>query len=283
MRITVRRKDSVSSILLYLFNVFLVEKGVTSIPLKKIFKILEPFEKNETSIRMGLSRELKGETLINAREGGEVVYRLTETALEGFKHWMRVMDHDRAKMAMQAEPWDGRWRLLVVRDAEGAAAADLRDALDRLGFGRLNRDTWITPYDRRRELEASQGSSSSPPRLSWFECILPDDEERSAMIDELWPVEELGLRYRAFLKELEAGTAAAADASSPEDGRELPLLYRLGLGYFQVSQDDPRLPLALLPPDWPGTIAADAFGKLRSELLPRCRSFVERALEEGPR
>jgi phenylacetic acid degradation operon negative regulatory protein len=278
MRITVRRKESVSSILLFLFNVFLVERGVTSIPLRKIFKLLQPFGKNETTIRMGLSREVKGETLVNEREGGEVVYRLTDAALAGFKHWMSVMDHARSKILLQSSPWDGRWRIAAVRgdDGSGPVPTELRELLLRFGYGKLNRDTWISPYDRRANLEAELGSTASAlPRLVWFECAPEGEADRSRLAAEVWPVADIGRRYRSFLGALAGETAAEGD------GRELPILYRLGLEYFEIAQDDPRLPLALLPPDWAGPEAASAFGKLRGELLPAGQAFVDRVLGES--
>jgi hypothetical protein len=45
MYLRVRRNEGITSTLLFIFNAFLTEKKIYELPLRKIFKILEPFKK----------------------------------------------------------------------------------------------------------------------------------------------------------------------------------------------------------------------------------------------
>ncbi|MGE5605337.1 MAG: PaaX family transcriptional regulator C-terminal domain-containing protein [Bacteroidota bacterium] len=280
MYLKIKRKESVSSILLFIFNVFLVERGITSIPLRKIFKILEPFQKNETAIRMGLSRELQNGLLINGKENGEVHYYLTETALNGFKYWMKTMDYDRAKMQLQLADWNSIWSILALNnrmELERTIYEKISEELRQISYGLLNKNVWISPYlQTKLILELSQ-KYHIENEVHLFESRLSNLESISSLVSTIWPINKLYEQYQAFLENL-TNESKLLNIESRNGGGGLPVLYRLGFEYFEIVQDDPRLPLQLLPSNWPGLQAAKSFNQLRERILPNANNFINNIL-----
>lgn len=280
MQIIIKRKDSVTSILLFLFNVFLVDRGITSLPLKKIFQLLEPFQKNETAIRMGLSRELQNGVLINRREAGEVVYGLTEIALAGFKYWMKTMGLNQQKTQLQYQKWDGWWRLLFIsKEAEIKSDNDnFYDLLKQFGFGSLNRNVWLSPYNYREEIIRLAPESNGGPKLYFFESRFADEKSGKDLASEVWPIVKLNESYRQFLALIQE-QAKTSDYNAHRGEGGLPLLHRIGLEFFEIVREDPHLPKELLPEDWLGFKAALVFKNLREEILPLANQFISHVLE----
>lgn len=280
MQITIKRKDSVTSILLFLFNVFLVDRGITSLPIKKIFQLLEPFQKNETAIRMGLSREIQNGVLTNRREAGEVVYGLTQTALAGFKYWMKTMDHNQQKIRLQYREWDGWWRLLFFsKEAEIQSDSDnFYDLLKQFGFGSLNRNVWLSPYNYQEEIIRLARESKGAPQFHFFESRLTDENGRQDLVAEVWPIVKLNESYRQFLALIEERTQNS-DYNAYRGGGGLPVLHRIGLEFFEIVREDPHLPKEILPEDWLGFKAALVFKNLRDEILPKANQFISHVLE----
>lgn len=148
MYLTVKKKDSVTSILLFIFNVFLVERGISEVPLKKIFSILDPFAKNETAIRMGLSRGVQNGLLVSEKRGNTVYYRITDGAVRSFDHWQNTLAQFRAGIPLQLSGWDREWSILCLDTAgDRKSPGEFTEYLRQLGYGGLSSSLWISPYD----------------------------------------------------------------------------------------------------------------------------------------
>ncbi len=279
MYITIKRKDSVSSILLFIFNVFLVQRGITAIPLKKIFQILEPFQKNETAIRMGLSREIQNGLLINKKDRGEVFYHLTATAIEGFKYWMKTMDYDHERLQTQLNEWHGIWSIIAITEQTGNPAPELSQNLQANSYGLLNKTTWISPYNRPEFIQQLLAKHSLGQKLYAFETRLSSTTPQE-LASSVWPIAELNQCYHRFYDALEHDNAGL-DLNSFNGGGGLPFLYHYGLEFFEIIQDDPRLPLSILPDNWQGLKAGKAFQSFRERVFPQVNAFVQQIIESG--
>lgn len=280
MQIMIKRKDSVTSILLFLFNVFLVERGITTIPLKKIFRLLEPFQKSETAIRMGLSREIQNGILINKKEENEVVYCLTDTAIQGFKYWMKTMDHDQKKIQLQFQQWDGLWRIIFINKETEAKTTleDFCETLKQYNYGNLNKNLWISPYNYREEIIRLTNDLNIDLKIYFFESRLSAEKDQTELISEIWPICQLAENYHHFLTSFN-NELRQLDIYAYQGGGGLPFLHRFGLEFFEIMRDDPHLPLKILPADWPGIKAAMAFRNIREEILPKANEFINRILD----
>lgn len=280
MFITIKRKDSVTSILLFIFNVFLVERGITTIPLKKIFKLMEPFQKNETAIRMGLSREVESGLLINQRKDGEVYYYLTEIVTEGFKYWMKTMDYDQKKIQLQFQNWNGLWSLLLIENDLEQSQDNLKnffEALKEFSFGNLNKNLWISPYNFHEQVTRQIHEQNLGLKIYLFESRLTNHNSATNLASKIWPLANLAKQYEKFLNSL-MEAAGNIDPDSYRSGGGLPFLHRFGLDYFEIVQNDPRLPLQILPSDWQGIKAAKAFKEFRERIIPKSNEFIDRIL-----
>ncbi|MHB8158714.1 MAG: hypothetical protein ACYDEQ_15240, partial [Desulfocucumaceae bacterium] len=144
----IRKKDSVTSILLFFFNVFLLERGINSLPLKKILKMLQPFQKSETAVRMGLSRGVQNRLLVNTKKGGEVFYGITDEAAQGLKHWHTTLLELSDKTRQQLAQWDGEWSIICLLGSSGQKEdSNFTHSLRLFGYGKLGSTFFISPYD----------------------------------------------------------------------------------------------------------------------------------------
>lgn len=275
-----KRVDSVTGILLFLFNVFLVEQGVTVVPLKKVFRLMAPFHKNETAIRMGLSRGVKNGLLVNYRQDNEVYYHITEAAVKGFEYWQNTLESFRKRIREQIREWDDEWSMVVINPAdekENDRYDDFIESLMRLGYGRLsNRWLWICPIDRSGSIPGLINEYRLGKAVLMFKGRLVEKEEAAVVASKTWPISSLAERYQEYLGRLEEALKEI-DPDSDIEGC-LPFLQIYGFEFFEIIKDDPQLPLGLLPPDWQGLKAASTFLDLRERIMPQARDYINSIL-----
>lgn len=275
MYLRIRRAESITSILLFIFNVFLTEKKVTELPLKKILKILEPFKKNETAVRMGLSRGVQNGLLVNVKKEHEVYYQLTDLAIQSLKHWGKTMRTFQQRVTLQKEAWSGKWNiiyfLVTVTD-------ELAYSLRQLDYGALEKHLWISPYDFSKEILALAGEKGLSNSMYLFRSELIGNRQPGEIVSEVWPVEELNKKYIQYITDLKKAIKEL-DTEFLQGGAILPFLHQYGLRIFEIMQDDPQLPLQLLPPDWSGIQATQLFTSTREQLLPKANAFIAETIE----
>ncbi|MGE5454811.1 MAG: PaaX family transcriptional regulator C-terminal domain-containing protein [Methylocystaceae bacterium] len=262
------RPDSVSSILMFIFNIFLTEQGINSIPLKKIFPILSPFGKSETAIRMGLSRAIQSGILSNRRYGGEVYYDLTTIGHQALDEWRQTLVNFHRNINRQQSGWNGLWTLFVINELSPIDAGSTPHAwCPDLPMGRLCKDLWISPYP----INAKTGEM--PANMLIMEAHLVSGLSHQEIAAQVWPVAELAEQYLDFIQNLEP---AAADllTSEPTALIALPFLHSYGSQLFNLIQADPQLPLEVLPKDWFGIKAYQAFQKIRQNVLPIAAKYI---------
>jgi len=276
MYLSFKKKDSVTSILLFIFNVFLVERDTRSIPLKKVFALLEPFQKSETAIRMGLSRGVQSGLLVNYRKGGEVYYRLTDEAVRGFEYWQSTLARFRERIKLQTSAWDGQWSIVAAAGRDKRLGDDLADRLMPLGYGCLDKDLWVSPYDLNHQVTECSLANGLAKSLYLFRGRLEGNRSPADIVSATWPVEELAQRYDLLAKNL--NEALKVLNAQQTDGSGLPFLHFYGLEVFELIQADPQLPLELLPGGWPGLPVTRTFWEAREKIMPAANQFINRVI-----
>jgi len=275
------KKDSVTSILLFIFNVFLVERRIYSVPLKKIFRLLEPFHRSETSIRMGLSRGLQNGLFINERQEQEVFYRLTDEAVISFNYWQKTINRYMDKIKIQQANWNRSWSIILGNQhftQKGVGNIEQFNAsLVELGYGSLNKGHWISPYDESSEVIKLADSNSFRENILIFYGTLRDKSPNS-LATEVWPINELAIKYKKYAFEMQESAYKLNSKLDPE--HVLTFLYLYGSELFDIIQDDPQLPLEILPNEWPGLKAARDFWEIRQRVLPQANSFIDIIINE---
>ena len=275
------KKDSVTSILLFIFNVFLVERGIYSVPLKKIFILLEPFHKSETSIRMGLSRGVQNGLFVNEREGPEVYYRLTDDAGQSFDYWHKTLARFQNRIKLQFADWDQAWNIIWLNlsplNKSDGNIEKFMESLEQLGYGSLTKEQWISPYDLSGEVIELAEKLDLKKGLFIFHGELKN-KKPAAIVSEVWPVRELAKRYSKYADQMQEAVGQL-NAESNFFGQALTFLYLYGSGIFEIIQDDPQLPLELLPADWQGPKVTRSFWEIREKVLPEVNSYIDEILK----
>jgi len=265
-----RRQYSVSSILMFIFNIFLTEQGITEVPVKKVLPILSPFGKNETAIRMGLSRAVQSGLLANIKVNGEVYYQLTPEGNKALLFWRQTLENFKDNINRQKQPWNGQWVLALVKDYDGDGPHNtMRDNLTEHRFRSWGRDLWLSPYEVKGDFKAAG--------LLLMKAQPTDGVNDLDLASSIWPITELIDRYQSYLNALNS-KAKIIFRTAPTTEAILSFLYTFCTDLFSIISDDPQLPLAILPDDWPGIIAFETFHSIRQELLPIAREYISKIL-----
>lgn len=211
----------------------------------------------EQTARQAIARGAAAGWITARRQGREVRWELTgagrrliETGAE------RVLS-----MSAGAEPWDGRWVIVLVSipQSQRAVRKKLYGALSWEGFGNPTPGVWLSPH-QERQAGAQQIIDDLGLRESTLAFVgtlaamgLRDDE----IVARAWDLDAVRAEYQELIIRYSGLRPAPGD----------PLL----LTHVQLVNEwqrfpflDPQLPDALLP-NWIGRRAAVVFTQLRAE------------------
>lgn len=131
--------------------------------------------------------------------------------------------------------WDGRWRIVSfdIPESERKVRSAIRRLLKGLGFKGFQRSVWISPLaldDRLQKIKSEVDDISS---FYIFKGQLPKGESEE-LVQELWDYELWAKRVRVFVQDKEK-------YSNQEFNRR----------FWDFILGHPKLPLDLLPANWP--------------------------------
>ena len=269
----IKRNDSVTSILLFIFNVFLSKQGINEVSIKKILRLLEPFEKSETSIRMGLSRGMQKGLMTSRKKNTEVYYRVTERTVQWFSYWWQTMQRFEERIALQQQSWDGKWSIIYT----SGNCHEVVRALNDYGYGMLEKYLFISPYNFHDQVAQLASRYNKDQSLIIFSSENISNKTTEEIVAKAWKTKGLALRYEDFTAELNTISDKFND-DNRGSGHELPILHSLGLKLFDIVQLDPQLPVQLLPTDWSGLLAFTGFNSIKERILQGADTFIKRIL-----
>lgn len=181
----------------------------------------------EPTVRVALSRMASAGDVVRDGEGQ---YRLSDRLLERQRRQERAA-HPALRTADGS--WDGSWDVVVVSTLGRTAAdrAELRATLSGLRLAELREGVWTRPANLEPEWPASVAAVCDR-----FTSASVDDS--AALAGRLWDLDTWSATAHALL-----------DATATED----PVLrFTACATSGRHLLEDPVLPPALLPPDWPG-------------------------------
>jgi phenylacetic acid degradation operon negative regulatory protein len=114
MKLILRKNDSATSTLLFIYNNYLALKNKDTLRLTSLIEIMKAFGKNETAVRMSLSRATKAKIFKSIREGNEVSYTLTNQGKEAIRIWNEGVKNFWERYQRSKEDWDGKWYVLYI-------------------------------------------------------------------------------------------------------------------------------------------------------------------------
>ncbi|HLW59011.1 MAG TPA: PaaX family transcriptional regulator C-terminal domain-containing protein [bacterium] len=242
-----------------------------------------------SAVRAAVSRMTRQGWLVPIRYGRASYYSLSERGRE------RIDEAAQRIFKLHPEPWDGRWRILVVaapgRDREGRER--LRRELTWMGFAPLSRGIYLTPndlLDRTVALEERYGLSGG---VETFTASHDGPTADDRLATRYWDLPAIDAAYGGFVAEWqprldryrsagsgESGGPPAGDP--PSDATCFAEKTRLVHAFRKFLFIDPGLPQELLPERWSGGEARRTFSTYYHLLNEGALRFFEGHYRPAP-
>lgn len=259
------------SLVFDLFGDYLRYRG-GAVRLRALVALMGCFDVSEPTVRVVAARLRKQGWLESRRDGRETTYVLTDAA------W-QLLDEGRTRIFARATgPWDGQWHMVIyqVPEVDRALREQLRKRLSWLGFGPLSPSVWVSPHDRTTEVRAGLAGQQEV-RLDVFHARSEGAEADRDMASRAWDLAALDRDYAVLLDDCRP-RLAAYHRVLPRGQAALVERMRLIHDYRLFPFRDPDLPPELLPPDWSGRAAHDAFLRAHRLLRAPADAFVDEVL-----
>lgn len=204
----------------------------------------DQFGVSESALRVALTRMTSAGDL----ERGDGAYRLSARLAAR----QRRQDDS---ITPRTVPWAGDWEMaaVIVSGRTPAERSQLRTELTRLRLAELREGVWMRPANLERPW-----SPEVEPVLARFTAQPAESPE--ALIASLWDLTAWSAAGHRLLEHFTAATDP---------------LVRLTAAAAMVHHlvSDPVLPVALLPPDWPGAALREAYAAYQAELIAIADSY----------
>lgn len=239
------------TLLLTLFGDHVLDRGI-AVSTGGVLAVLERLGIGEHATRATLGRMSRRGLLRTVRRGRQAFLALTEHGTTVLRDGQRRLDGE-----VVERYWDGRWTLLTfsVPEARRADRQALRTRLAWFGFGPLRSGLWVSTSATDVSPALAELDLLDHAEVFRAEAFMWTDPTRIAR--EAWNLPEIATGYDEFLHRWTDRTH--------DDLDELSRRVQLGAEWLLVIRQDPVLPVALLPKDWPGVRAAALFRTLRHQ------------------
>lgn len=234
----------------------LLGRRVPEAPVADLVRWCELFGITEGTARVALHRmAAKGEVV--ATDG---VYRLAGRLA-------RRQARQETSLVPRVREWSGEWRVAVVVAArrDAPTRAGLRETMRRLHFAERREGFWLRPDNLDLDVPSSVRN-----QCEWF-LARPDDDP-IALADQLFGPAEWARRAETLTARLAATTEQLGpDTDGVADG------FLAGAAALRHIGNDPLLPPALLPADWPGDALRAAYSHYQRAFDTTARAWFRRA------
>ncbi len=281
MKVILRKNDSATSLLLFIFNNYWSYFNKDTIKLSSLLQIMMAFGKGESATRMALSRTVKAGILKNIHDASEVNYCLDTSGREAIKAWNEEMQQFWKRYSLRNKQWDEKW-YLVNLEFGGMYKENRQTVLDKLrqnGFGILSTNTWISPYYQSNEIQTILTELNMNTKVVEMHGDMTIYEDITAFIDKVFHLKELKKPYANFIsnfsKKFEETEKLYQEDWFVEGGHSLALLHGLGWEFLSIAIDDAALPKALYPV-WDGDTAAQLMFEFRRILFEATIKYLEK-------
>jgi len=221
-----------------------------AVSLGSLIALGAPFGLNERLVRTATARLAQEGWLEGRRGGNRSEYHLSKTGRQRFAE---------ATKRIYSEPdhaWAGRWTLIVLPPARARERKALREELVWRGFGELSAGIFAHPERDARFLALQRRPAGLQSKIMVFDARLSGDDAPQRLVSLGWDLEDLGRRYRRFVRRFERVEAALRSRSHLDEQACFSIRTLLIHEYRRLHLRDPLLPARLLRAGWPGTRAA---------------------------
>lgn len=218
--------------------------------------------------------------------GGAATYRATTKGIAALG-W--TLERTRLAYAQDAagRGWDRHWRLVAfaVPETRRSARDAFRDRLVALGGAAIQGGLYVSPHPWLDDAGAEAKRLDLDHVVSYVttdDLVVGGERDPRRLVERLWPVDELGARYAAFVERWKSVPDALTDLKRRKerlpDASFLPGALEMAVEFQRVFARDPLLPPELLPRPWPGRAARDLLVRSRRLALSVRESPGARAL-----
>jgi phenylacetic acid degradation operon negative regulatory protein len=245
-----------------------------------LIRLMAALGADEPAVRSSVSRLKQRGVIEPRRVAGAAGYALSRRGAEILAEgdW-RIFGRPRAQGA------DG-WLLAVfsVPERERRRRHALRTRLTWLGFGTVSAGVWIAPGQLAQETVDVLRRYDLDGYVNLFRAEYLAFGEVGKLLRDWWDIDRLAGEYQAFRSQAVAlldrwprepeQAGGPGDGAGPADEEAFADYVRVLTQWRRLPFLDPGLPAELLPADWPGLAAAQAFGALRERLAGPARRYA---------
>ncbi len=269
MAISIKHKDSVTGIVLYIFNLIRQYKDIDEpVALSDLIDYLRTFNKSETAIRMGLSRMAKADVISKIKENGEIYYILDKDGKEDLKIWSRGYEYFILKYSYRdSGDWDHNWYIYILKDFNKSDKInkEIIENLNELGKVEIEYNVWTSPYDMSEKIVPLLNDNN----IFYFNTIgkINTNIDINNYLEEVYNLDELRKGYQETLKMIEENNELI-ERGNIETIELLPKLGYTGWRFYTLVTEDPFLPKEIIG-EWIGDETVNEFKKFREKVFKR--------------
>lgn len=233
--------------------------GISITPLYEVLVFLEEkktanydmLKKWGPTVSRGVLGKMEAMGLVSRKksDGGYSIYSLSK---DGYKLLNSVLD----VLHKQTYHWDGKWRVVVftVSEKKRPLRDKFRRRLESLGLKPILKSAWITPLDSKSQIQNAANQST----LSGNYMIVETNEIfglTNEKILDAWNFSKYRTYYEDFILKSEE-VLRNPKRSNFE-------IKRMIFEYAMILNNEPQVPIELIPKDWPKFRANLQYKKLR--------------------
>jgi phenylacetic acid degradation operon negative regulatory protein len=280
MRITESPPVQTQFLIFTLFGDYIIHRGGT-LWTSSLLELMASLDVGERALRSALSRMSSKGWLKSHKWGRMSQYSLTARG-------RALLERGAQRIFEPAlTNWDRQWYLVVysLPEKKRRQRHVLRKQLTWLGFGRLAPGTWCSAHDRGAELAELFSELKVEPYVDVFNGHYRGPCTDEELVHRCWELDSIGSQYHEFLAKHEPGYLHCLHQT--QQGRQIDAQscfvkrFWLTRDYMTFPQQDPNLPVSLLPTDWIGLRARQLFDNYHSLLGHSANEFVDQALNNG--
>lgn len=284
MQLILKKADSGTNLLLFLyqFNKNLANTEKNELRLSAILQLMKLFDKNETAVRMALSRATKSGLFASFKEGNEVFYSPTSFGKEIIDKSVKKAKYIFKRYELRNSDWDEKWFSIHLIGKEGIdkdKRNKIVEILRLLGFSPMTENVWISPYDMLEDLYDLLDDPESAGHIVTMHGDLIVNENPKDFFHNVFKLEEYAKEYNDFIRvyeeKLDQYKLKSNDGQILESGDSVPLYFELGYSFFNISFQDSFLPQIILP-EWEGEKAAALALKFFKLLSPSLQFYFNK-------
>jgi len=237
--------------------------------------LLGNFGLSEQAIRSAVSRMCRSGLLKAKRINRKSYYSLTG---EGHS----LLTEGAQRIFRRKKPhWSGNWNMVTysIPETMRQARDRLRLELGWLGYGALGEATWISPYDRTREVKNLLRRLNIEEYVNIFSARHQGGTDPRKIVSRCWDLDKIHQKYADFLAEyrpkLEEHLKRLQSGEAIKPSECFVARFNLIHEYRKLPFFDPDLPLELLPENWLRPKAAALFGKYHDSCTEKANEYFD--------